>query len=162
MSLHNTVRLVALLGVLIFLALAVGAYQSNKGSCTQGSAPLRSAVACLVDNDNSANLEGLLACYSDDAVLLPPQGSTIEGKTALRLHYGKIFESAKLSLSMVAVEAKGNGDLGFVRGETEGKVIVMTDGASRMINDKFLAMVKCDSGTWRVTHLMWSPVAAGK
>lgn len=146
----------ALFSIVVALG-GVGAYRSTKRSCAQGTPPLRAAVACLVNNDNSGSLEGLLACYANDAVLVPPQGRVIEGKPALRLHYERIFNSSKLSLSMLAIEAGSGGDIAFVRGFTEGRVSKVSDGSTTEINDKFLALMRCDGSNWQVTHLMWSP-----
>ena len=163
MARQKTSFSVALVAFLILAALgSVGAYRSKHRSCAQGTPPLRAAITCLVSNDNSGNLEGLLDCYSTDAVLIPPRGRVVEGKPALKLHYEKIFSTSKLSLSMLALEAVSNGDIGFLRGSIEGKVTTLGDGSTADVNDKFLAVMRCDAGSWKVTNLMWSPVDAAR
>ena len=158
----NPLRFLAVFGIVICSAFNPAATKLLKPSCSNDVADLGAAVKRLVDNDNTANLEGLLAGYSDDAVLLPPQGSIITGKAVLRRHYERIFTTSRLSLSAIVAEAKADGNLGFVRGETKGTVIPVAGGASTTVSDKFLALVRCEAGEWRVTHLMWSPTASTK
>lgn len=54
---------------------------SGTRSCSLSASALGAAMQRLVDNDNAKNLEGLLSGYTDDAVLLPPKGDVIAGKT---------------------------------------------------------------------------------
>jgi hypothetical protein len=59
-------------------------------------------------------------------------------------------------------EARAEGGLGFVRGATRGTLTSLASGAPVEVDDKFLALVRCESGAWRVSHLMWSPRAVPK
>ena len=153
---------VALFSFLMLAVLIFDAPGLAKRSCANDRTTLVAAINRLIDNDNTANLEGLLAGYSEDAVLLPPQGSSISGKSALRPHYERIFTTSRLSLSASVVEAKAEVNLGFVRGETIGSVSSRAGGKATAVDDKFLAVVRCEDGEWRVTHLMWSPTVSGK
>ena len=150
-------RSLALFCFLILVVVVLDARGRIKRTCATDRTALTAAINRLIDNDNAANLEGLLAGYSEDAVLLPPQGNIISGRSALRPHYERIFNASRLSLSALVVEAQANGNLGFVRGETKGTASPRAGGASISVNDKFLALVRCEEGEWVVSHLMWSP-----
>jgi ketosteroid isomerase-like protein len=79
------------------------------------------------------------------------------GKAAIRTHYESLFAGSTIELSMSVVEAQATGDLGFIRGFTKGTVTPRAGGAPNMVNDKFIGLVRCQAGEWRVSHLMWSP-----
>jgi ketosteroid isomerase-like protein len=114
-------------------------------------------VQRLIDNDNEKNLEGVLAGYTDDAILLPPKAATITGKDAIRSHYERLFSGSTIKLSFKYAEIGASGDLGFVRGVVEGTVAPRAEAPPDLVNDKFIALLRCDQGQWRVSHLMWSP-----
>jgi hypothetical protein len=52
-------------------------------------------------------------------------------------------------------------DLGVVLGTISGRRIPRAGGAPQRVEDKFLAVLRCDAGTWRVAHLAWSPREGG-
>lgn len=150
---------------LLLISVTVGAvllsthFRSNsaEASCSNSTAALTAAVQRLIDNDNVKNLEGVVAGYTDDAVLLPPKAATVTGKVAIRSNYEHLFSGSTLKLSIKVVEARAVGDLGFVRGFTEGTVTPGPGLPPNVVNDKFLGLVRCQAGEWRVSHLMWSP-----
>ena len=130
---------------------------ATKRSCSLSTTALSAAMQRLIDNDNAKDLEGLLAGYTDDAVLLPPRAQNIAGKVAIRSHYERLFSGSTIALSIRVLEARAEGDLGVVRGATTGTVIPQPGATPNVVNDKFLGIVRCEAGHWRVSHLMWSP-----
>jgi ketosteroid isomerase-like protein len=100
---------------------------------------------------------GVLAGYTADVIWLPPGGETLHGKAAIRARYESLFSRFSVSLSSEVVEARAEGGLGFVRGLTNGALTPIDGGAPTVVDDKFVALVRCEEGVWRVSHLMWSP-----
>jgi len=115
------------------------------------------AVEYLLERDNAHDLEGVLEGYTEDVVWLPPEEDMIEGKTALRARYGRLFSSYEVSMRAEIVEARSEDDSGFVRGYVHGTLKPRDGGEPVAVEDKFLALVRREGRHWRVSRLMWSP-----
>ena len=130
-------------------------------SCAASFSAVASAAQHLVDRDNARDLAGVLAGYTDDVVWLPPNGDVLAGKPAIQPRYEQLFSGFTIALTSEVVEARADGALGFARGFTRGRLTSVRDGAVTVVNDKFLALARCEGGTWRISHLMWSPSSPG-
>jgi ketosteroid isomerase-like protein len=113
-----------------------------------------------VESNLTTSRKRVLAGYTDDVVRLPPSGEVLSGKPAIRPTYDQLFSAFTINMSSEVVEARADGYLGFARGFTKGTLTPMREGPPVVVNDKFLALVRCDGGAWRVSHLMWSPVSS--
>ena len=125
--------------------------------CDASSSAVSSAADYLIGRDNARDLEGVLSGYTDDVVWLPPTGAPLTGKDSIRIRYESLFSSYKLDLHSQTLEAFSDRRIGFVRGLTTGTLTPLVNGPALQVDDKFLAIVRCQAGVWRVSHLMWSP-----
>jgi len=126
--------------------------------CDTSFAALSAATDDLVDRDNARDLEGVLAGYTEDITWLPPAGKPLTGKDAIRSRYQDLFSKNQINLRSQTAEAFAQDQVGFVRGTTTGTLTPLTGETVIQVQDKFMAIVRCQSGVWRVSHLMWSPL----
>lgn len=125
---------------------------------TSDSQQIQKVVEKIILADNGGDLEGVLACYSDNAILMPPNDPAIKGKSEIRKRYESIFATTKVRFENVTEEAYVSGDWGFIRGFTNGFVTVMDSGEKKSIKDKYLMILRLQpDGDWKISHLMWSP-----
>jgi ketosteroid isomerase-like protein len=125
--------------------------------CSSAAEDVAAAAMYLVDRDNERDLEGVLAGYTDDIVWLPPSGETVVGKAEIGLRYSSLFSEFQPHLKAQVLQSTSAEDLGFMVGVTSGTLQSLDDGSVTAVNDKFLAVVRCEGGTWRVSHLAWNP-----
>jgi len=126
-------------------------------SCTQKEASTPSQTLNeVIAADNAGDLEKVIAHYADDAILIPSGSNDIVGKNAIREHYRNIFANSSMQLQSTANEIIDVRELTIMRGITTGKSISKTDSSSTAVNDKFLMILKKESGSWKVYRLMWS------
>ena len=142
--------------VWFFLSACSGTHRSEP-QCAVSEAAIGGAAQRLVASDNARDLAGVLAGYTDDVIWLPPTGDILNGKAAIRPRYEKLFSSFNINMSSEVVEARAEGGLGFARGFTKGTLTPLGGGTPTLVDDKFVALVRCEAGVWRVSHLMWSP-----
>jgi len=156
---NKCIKRTLLLAITVASILLTSSFEvsSARPSCSHTATALSAAVQRLIDSDNAQNLEGLLAGYTDDAILLPPKGENVVGKSAIKSHYERLFSGSTIDLSIKVLEARADGNLGFVRGLTKGAVTSQPGATRKVVNDKFLGLVRCEAGQWRVSHLMWNP-----
>jgi len=128
-----------------------------KAPCSATAEAVSAATQRPIGRDNARDLTGVLAAYTDDIVWLPPTGDVVSGKEALRARYRTLFQDNAIQLSSEVVESRADGKIAYARGYTLGALRPERGGAPVLVNDKFVALLRCDGGEWRISHLMWSP-----
>jgi uncharacterized protein (TIGR02246 family) len=121
--------------------------------------PASSPVQTLTDimqADSAGDVEKVVSLYADDAILIPSDKGDIIGINAIGENYRNIFANSILRLKATTNEIIESGDLTVIRGNTTGYVISKKDSSSVTVNDKFLMMLKKQSGKWKIYRLMWS------
>ena len=108
-----------------------------------------------LEANNRRDLEGVLAGYPDDAVWLSPDQGLVD-RSAFRQRYASLFRDRRPAYTAEIVEAHSDGELGYVRGRIGGTLTPLDGSPARPVNDTFLALTRCESGRWRVSHLTWS------
>jgi uncharacterized protein (TIGR02246 family) len=110
----------------------------------------------IIQADNAGDLEKVISNYTDDAILIPSGDVDIIGKNAIREHYRNIFLNSAFQLTSTANEIIDARDVTIIRGNTTGKIISKKDSSSTPVNDKFLMVMKKQSGKWKIYRLTWS------
>ena len=117
-------------------------------------------IEALIEADNRGDLEAVVACYGDDAVLIPPGDPPVSGKEAIRERYRKIFAESKLRVRLEPAETRVADRWAFSRGVASGTASpVQSKGGSetRSIHDDYLMILrKGDDDAWRVSRLIWN------
>jgi ketosteroid isomerase-like protein len=104
------------------------------------------------------NLEQTVAYYSDDAVVLPPNGPSATTKEAIRKLWQDLLASPGFALSWkpTRVEASKSGDMAHVSGTYEFSI---NDASGKPFNDrgKYLEVWKKQAdGNWKCAADMWN------
>jgi len=110
----------------------------------------------IIQADNAGDLEKVISNYTEDAILIPSGSVDIIGKNAIREHYRNIFSNSAFQLTSSANEIIDARDFTIIRGNTTGKIISKKDSSSAPVNDKFLMVMRKQSGKWKVYRLTWS------
>jgi uncharacterized protein (TIGR02246 family) len=130
-------------------------------ACDPSAAAVSAAAQDLIARDNAGDLDGVLARYTADVAWYPPLGAPLRGKAAIRPRYEQIFSTFSVALTSDVLEAASQGDSGFAIGTTRGTLTPRAGGAPVTVDDRFVALVRCVDGDWRVSHLIWGPRGAG-
>ncbi len=100
---------------LLALALASTACQPVAQELPQEDLmAIRALSDSFMEAFNAADWESLVQLYTEDAVMMPPNEPSVEGRSALLSWLGEFPAGSELSL--VIVEIDGRGDLAYVRG----------------------------------------------
>jgi uncharacterized protein (TIGR02246 family) len=121
---------------------------------------VRSVASGILEADNRRDLEGVLALYSEDACLLPPNEDPVLGKQAIRPRYEGLFRDYQPEISGTIEEVEVGGNWAFVRGANGGRLVPRAGGEPRPLSDAFLMILRRDGGRWRIARLMWHPTRA--
>ena len=126
-------------------------------ACAGGAASLSDAdIAAIEEGEvswaaaaNADDWGGVAALYTEDALLMPPNGPAVQGRAAIEAFFAAFPPFSGLTLN--AVEIDGRGDLAFVRGifsmtmEIEGMPPVQETGKYIEIRRKQT------DGSWLIT-----------
>ena len=126
-------------------------------ACDTGAA--RQAANAIVAADNAGDLEGVLACYTPDAVLQPPGEDVVRGREAIKARYETLFTTFAPQIELRIDDVSAQGALAFVRGHNGGVLRPKAGGAPRTLDDNFVMLLQCDVDRWRISHLMWQPAS---
>ena len=130
-------------------------------SCVQQdksqSEAVKHSIAKLIEADNRADIESVLRCYSDNAVLVPPGKPMIEGREAIRANYEGIFSKSQLDLSITIDSLIVTDSFAVAYGYTLGHVLSKTDSSAKEIRDRYTMLLRRADTEWEITRLMWSP-----
>lgn len=159
------VRLVAVTSMTASVLLISGPLAASPSSAVQQTASdaanVEAVARRLVEADNAGDLEGVLAGYADDAVLLPPGRPHVAGHEAIREHYAALFRDLRFEVEIDVAEVVVSGDLAYVRGETRGAVIARRDEGRTPVHDDYLMVLRrSPDGAWRITRLIWNAAAS--
>jgi ketosteroid isomerase-like protein len=106
---------------------------------------------------NSADVEAVVALYSEDARLMPPNAETGQGHDAVRAAFGEMID-AGLSIELKTTEAMAAGNLGTRIGSY---VLTSADG-NEVDRGKYIETWEEVGGEWVITNDIWnSDVAVG-
>lgn len=126
-------------------------------SCTQNpSLTPAQTLDRIMQADSAGDLDQVISLYAEDAILIPSGRADIIGKNAIRENYRNIFATSIVQLKATANEIIETGDWTIIRGNTIGNIISKKDSSSVKADDKFLMMLKKQSGEWKIYRLMWS------
>jgi uncharacterized protein (TIGR02246 family) len=107
---------------------------------------------------NAKDLDGLVALYTSDARILPPNGEMASGSEAIAAEFGGMID-AGLSGELTSIEARLSGDVGYDVG-----TYTLMDGDTVIDTGKFIETFhRGDDGVWLITNDIWNsdtPAAA--
>lgn len=94
------------------------------------------------------NIDGFMAFYADDAVLMPPNSGDFKGTEAIRRFWSGLLAAGKTDVDLITEDVYASGDLAIERGHFEltapfkdsGKYIVVwrkRNGKWQIIDDIF-------------------------
>jgi len=136
--------------------------QSSPSESASGTQPveqlLRDLDAQLAKAAAAKDVEQMIAYYSDDAIVLPPNATSAATKDAGRNVWRDMFASPGLVIGWqpTRVQVAKSGEMGWVSGTYE---LTMNDASGKPINDrgKYLEVwEKQTDGNWKCAADMWN------
>jgi uncharacterized protein (TIGR02246 family) len=114
----------------------------------------------------TGDLNSILSMFADDAVLMPPNDTTVYGKDEIRSWWEDYFTFFRVTSSVEAErEETVAGDQAFVRAAFSVTIVPKEKGARILDDIRSLTVWKHQpDGTWKISHQIWNstkPVGSG-
>jgi ketosteroid isomerase-like protein len=144
------------LAVVLLSAVALSA-------CEQAPAPLtdadrdtmRAVVAGFDSKVLAADWPAVVAVYSEDGILMPPNGPAVQGRAAMQTFFSAFPKLT--AFKQTIVEAEGTADLAYVRGTYE--MTMQLPGSTTPVTDtgKVIGVWRKQAdGSWTVVRVAWN------
>lgn len=125
---------------------------------------IEEACAKYSEAIREGNVAGVVAEYTDDATIIPPDGELVKGKQAIGELYNKFFRMGMKEVVFTTIEVGGNGDMAYEIGKS--KVRIQSEGQAAILDStRYLVIWKRQAdATWKVHVDIWNVSApmAGK
>jgi ketosteroid isomerase-like protein len=108
---------------------------------------------------NAGDVEAIVALYTDNARLLPPNKEMMQGAAAVRAEFGEMI-AAGLTGELETTEAMAAGDMGY----RVGTYKLMAPDGSVVDRGKYIETWTMAGGEWRLSNDIWNsdlPADAG-
>jgi uncharacterized protein (TIGR02246 family) len=145
--------------VLVISGLALSACQPKAENARLLSDADRNEMRAVVAEFDkavlAANWPKVVSFYSEDGILLPPNGPAVQGQAAMQKFFEGLPRITEIKQSIPEIE--GNADLASVRGTYD--MTMIPPGAKVPLKDtgKSLAVWrKQTDGSWRVRRVSWN------
>jgi uncharacterized protein (TIGR02246 family) len=105
---------------------------------------------------NSGNAKYAASLYSEDCVLMPPDGPTILGKEKVAESYKELFKSVSIELSFQIDEVVIRNDLGYARTTSKGSIKLLKDNKTIPEGNRELFIFKKEKGSWKISRYLFN------
>jgi len=136
-------RFVALVAVL-FAACA-----SMVPSANDAEPAIRAKDAEFSAAARAGNVDGMMATYADDAVLMAPNYPAFRGRDAIRQFWSGFVGAGQVDAAVEADSVMQSGDLATELGHYRLKIVPKGGGAPIEDNGKYILVWRKSGGQWR-------------
>lgn len=107
----------------------------------------------------ASDADAITEAFTEDGVVMPPEGATYRGSDVVKGNYEGIFSSVGLDLQFDIDEIVIDGDYGFVRSTSDGTATVLADGSSAPEVNRELWVVHKVDGQWKIAFYMYNKMS---
>ena len=121
-------------------------------SAEEAQAAITEAIDLWEAAWNAGDAAGMVALYTDDAMLLPPGGEPVSHEAIQAFWQDAIDEQAGVQIALETLEVDSYGDVAI---EVGSYVFTDADGG-HIDHGKYVVMWKNVDGSWRLTRDIWN------
>ena len=121
-------------------------------------AGIRSVDSVFTAAANAGDAEGVVATYSDDAALLPPNLPPQKGHDAIKAFWSGLLDAYTVKFEVGSDTIEGRGDLAYNQGHYRFSAVPKAKGAPGTADEgKFIEILKKQpDGSWKYVVDMYS------
>lgn len=118
---------------------------------------VKEVIYKIIDGDNESDIQKVLSCYADSAVLMPPGKRPVMGMDAIKRNYDTLFDNSILKLETEIQKVIFTGNTAVAYGMNTGFLKTKKDSATKNIDSKYVMLLKRNkSNEWKITRLIWN------
>ena len=123
----------------------------------QDATAISQATAALLSAVNGADVDGVMAVWSDDGVLMPPHRASVRGRGEIERYFTRLFQQTRFTFSFTSSQITVAGDLAVERVEYSVRMSAPDGGAERRDAGKGVHIFRRQpGGAWKLTMDIWN------
>jgi uncharacterized protein (TIGR02246 family) len=143
-----------LLGV-VCLASACSSSPAGEEFGMKDQAAIRERSDAFVKAFNAADVNQVLAVYTENSTFMPPNQPVLRGKEPLKTFYEDLLKQGASNLRMEVSEVSGHGPLAYQSGTYEMD-LKPASGQADHDRGKYLFIARKLNGNWRYEYMVWN------
>jgi ketosteroid isomerase-like protein len=130
-------------------------------ACQQAPKPATAAELSQMNRDfvkalNAKDAVAAANCYTEDAVLLPPNEAPVKGRANIQKYWAGAIAAGAFDAEVATTATGSDGNLGYELGRLQMK-IKMPDGSIVVEHGKYTELLRREpNGKWLSTMGMWN------
>ena len=104
---------------------------------------------------NSKEAKQVVAFYTDESTLMPPNAPTVRGKDSIQTFYTDLYGQGATDLEMVTKDIRGQGTLSYESG-TYSLIRRPASGEATRDRGKYVFIWRNNGGGWKIEYTIWS------
>ena len=140
------------------LVLSIASSRAQQPTLGPQATAIRAVADAYVKASLAADVKGIVALYTEDAIEMPPNEPAVKGRAAIEQYYQKQFAGGtKLTtFKLTHIESRALSDAGYDIGTYEQSLT--TKGSAAPIKDtgKYIVILKRAGGAWKVSHAIYN------
>lgn len=127
--------------------------QENAGDISE----IKALSASRAKAFNEGNANSIAAAFTESAILMAPDMTSMVGREAVRGYYQRIFDQYKTELESGYDEVRVSGNFAYGVGYAKVKLVPHNGGDTLVSTAKYINILKRqDDGSWLTTHDIWN------
>jgi ketosteroid isomerase-like protein len=104
---------------------------------------------------NSKEAKEVLAFYTDESILMPPNAPTVRGKDSIQTFYSELYGQGATDLEMETKDIRGQGTLSY---ETGSYTLIRRppSGGATRDRGKYVFIWRNNGNGWKIEYTIWS------
>lgn len=119
-------------------------------------AAIHQVAVALLTAVNAGDVDGILACWTADGVMMPPHHPAVLGRAAIADHFRGVFAGRRLSFTFTASDVVSDGDMAIERLDYTAESTPLDGGAATTDAGKGLHVYARGREGWQLTHDIWN------
>jgi uncharacterized protein (TIGR02246 family) len=105
---------------------------------------------------NSSNVNGIVACWAPDGIMLPPYHAAVHGRTAIGEYFARVFAARRLTFTFTDSSIDVVGDMAIERLHYTAVATAPSGETTEDVGKGIHIYRRCADGTWQLTQDIWN------
>jgi ketosteroid isomerase-like protein len=142
--------------LLLMVVAGCGGGNTEVGFTRADGEAIRSILQEFSETFGENDASALIGDYSANAMVLPPNSSTVRGPESIEGFFGTLFSEGKASLVLEPGDLEADGTLGVINGSYLLEIVPEGDSEGQRDRGKFVWVLRKLQGRWYIQQQIWN------
>ena len=138
------------------LLFASRAFFAQTSKTDPARASLEKQGAVFAEAFNRGDIAAVAAMYSEDAMILPPDGETVQGRPAIEALWKGTLDSGVKSIAFTVLDVHSSGDFAVEVGKADLKIQPANQPESSQTVKYVVVWKREKGGVWKLFRDIWN------